>query len=89
MPNPLIETLKKTTPEQLEIIFHNVFDTDNGKLVLEYLKLQCFYYGTTHIEGNIEYNEGMRAAILCIDRILNPIESDVSDSVNPEKAPDS
>ena len=87
MRNPYLEQLKKTTPEQLETIFHAVFDTDNGKLVLEYLKVNCFFYGTTRI-GNPEdaaFNEGQRAAILSIDRILNPVDEG-SDSSNPQNA---
>lgn len=80
MKNPLIEQLKKTTPEQLEQVFHNVFDSDNGKLVLEYLKCNCFFYGTTKSNNpeDTAYNEGQRAAILVIERILNPVDSDSS-----------
>ena len=89
MPNPLLETLKKTTPEQMQTIFHNVFDTDNGQLVLAYLKTQAFYYGTTKSASpeDTAFNEGMRAVLLSIDAILNPIEDSVKpdeDSLTPE-----
>ena len=60
--------------EQLNIAYKQVFESDNGKKVLEDLEKRCSYHTTTHIKGDSHesaFLEGTRSVILFINNILN------------------
>ena len=38
--------------KQLTIAYKQVFESDNGKKVLEDLEKRCSYHSTTHIKGD-------------------------------------
>ena len=60
--------------EQLNIAYKQVFESDNGKKVLEDLEKRCSYHTTTHIKGDSHesaFLEGTRSVILFIKNMLN------------------
>ena len=60
--------------EQLNIAYKQVFESDNGKKVLEDLEKRCSFHTTTHIKGDSHesaFLEGTRSVILFIKNMLN------------------
>ena len=60
--------------KQLVIAYKQVFNSDNGKKVLEDLERRCSYHTTTHIKGDRHesaFLEGTRSVILFIKNMLN------------------
>jgi|TARA_R100001082_G_scaffold31901_1_gene16381 acyl-CoA-binding protein len=60
--------------EQLNIAYKQVFESDNGKKVLEDLEKRCSYHTTTHIKGDSHesaFLEGTRSVVLFIKNMLN------------------
>lgn len=60
--------------EQLMIAYKQVFESDNGKKVLEDLEKRCSYHSTTHIKGDSHesaFLEGTRSVVLFIKNMLN------------------
>ena len=60
--------------EQLIIAYKQVFESDNGKKVLEDLERRCGYHTTTHIKGDSHesaFLEGTRSVVLFIKNMLN------------------
>jgi hypothetical protein len=63
----------KNDLKQLNIAYKQVFNSDNGKKVLEDLEKRCSYHTTTHIKGDSHesaFLEGTRSVILFIKNIL-------------------
>ena len=59
--------------KQLIIAYKQVFNSDNGKKVLEDLEKRCSYHTTTHIKGDSHesaYLEGARSVVLFIKNML-------------------
>tara|TARA_B100000029_G_scaffold277031_1_gene271521 strand:- start:1857 stop:2069 length:213 start_codon:yes stop_codon:yes gene_type:complete len=60
--------------KQLTIAYKQVFESDNGKKVLEDLEKRCSYHSTTHIKGDSHesaFLEGARSVVLFIKNMLN------------------
>ena len=60
--------------KQLTIAYKQVFESDNGKKVLEDLEKRCSYHTTTHIKGDSHesaFLEGTRSVVLFIKNMLN------------------
>ena len=60
--------------KQLTIAYKQVFESDNGKKVLEDLEKRCSYHSTTHIKGDSHesaFLEGKRSVVLFIKNMLN------------------
>lgn len=74
------EKLAVMGDEELHHLYSRVFDTVEGRLVLEHLKLACFYYVPSFDEhtGNQPFsaifNEGKRSIVLHIETQLLPIK---------------
>ena len=65
--------MDKNDLKQLNIAYKQVFNSDNGKKVLEDLEKRCSYHTTTHIKGDSHesaFLEGTRSVILFIKNIL-------------------
>tara|TARA_R100001244_G_scaffold39315_3_gene35419 strand:+ start:646 stop:864 length:219 start_codon:yes stop_codon:yes gene_type:complete len=63
----------KNDLKQLNIAYKQVFNSDNGKKVLEDLEKRCSYHTTTHIKGDSHesaYLEGARSVVLFIKNML-------------------
>jgi len=59
--------------KQLELNYKQVFNSPEGKSVLEDLKKRCGFYSTTHTKGDSHesaFLEGTRSAILFINNML-------------------
>ena len=75
----LNKTLEKIGDEEnLTALYMRVFNTDDGKLVLQDLKKRAFYYVPTYQgdEGQSKINEGMRLMVVNIESRLLPIIAD-------------
>ena len=60
--------------KQLNLAYKQVFESDNGKKVLEDLEKRCSYHTTTHIKGDSHesaFLEGTRSVVLFIKNMLN------------------
>ena len=60
--------------KQLNLVYKQVFESDNGKKVLEDLEKRCSYHSTTHIKGDSHesaFLEGTRSVVLFIKNMLN------------------
>ena len=73
MPSNLREKLSRYSAEELDRLYHRVFDSDDGQIVLEDLRERGFAYGTTYGPDTL-FNEGQRAVSLYIESRLNPVE---------------
>ena len=65
--------MDKNDLKQLTIAYKQIFNSDNGKKVLEDLEKRCSYHTTTHIKGDSHesaFLEGARSVILFIKNIL-------------------
>jgi hypothetical protein len=77
----LSRRLETLTEEELSRIYMEVFNTDNGKLVIEDLKNRCFAEISTITEGSLVdpylaiRNEGRRSVLLHILTQLKPFET--------------
>ena len=59
--------------KQLVISYKQVFNSDNGKKVLDDLEKRCSYHTTTHVKGDSHesaFLEGTRSVILFIKNML-------------------
>ena len=59
--------------KQLVIAYKQVFNSDNGKKVLDDLEKRCSYHATTHVKGDSHesaFLEGTRSVILFIKNML-------------------
>ena len=62
--------------KQLELNYKQIFNSTEGKEVLEDLKKRCSFYSTSHIKGDSHesaFLEGTRSVVLCINNMLNKI----------------
>jgi len=60
--------------KQLELDYKQVFNSPEGKNILEDLKKRCSFYSTSHIKGDSHesaFLEGTRSVILFINNMLN------------------
>lgn len=65
--------MDKNDLKQLNIAYKQVFNSDNGKKVLEDLEKRCSYHTTTHIKGDSHesaFLEGTRSVVLFIKNML-------------------
>ena len=65
--------MDKNDLKQLNIAYKQVFNSDNGKKVLEDLEKRCSYHTTTHIKGDSHesaYLEGARSVVLFIKNMI-------------------
>jgi len=63
----------KNDLKQLTIAYKQIFNSDNGKKVLEDLEKRCSYHTTTHIKGDSHesaYLEGARSVVLFVKNML-------------------
>jgi len=63
----------KNDLKQLHIAYKQVFNSDNGKKVMEDLEKRCSYHMTTHIKGDSHesaYLEGARSVVLFVKNML-------------------
>ena len=70
--------------KQLELAYKQVFNSEEGKIVLEDLKKRCNFYTTSHIKGDSHesaFLEGTRSVILFINNMLNrkPTEEKINE----------
>ena len=59
---------------QLDLAYKQIFNSPEGKEVLEDLKKRCSFYSTSHIKGDSHesaFLEGTRSVILFINNMLN------------------
>ena len=66
--------MNKDDLKQLIIAYKQVFESDDGKKVLEDLEKRCGFHTTTHIKGDSHesaFLEGTRSVILFIKNMLN------------------
>ncbi len=82
MPNPLNDKLLTLDEQQVAKLYQNLFDSEEGQLVLEDLRNRCYVNCSTAFQlvsdGKLFYsseeqqnNEGMRAAFLHIEGQIN------------------
>ena len=60
--------------KQLELNYKQIFNSTEGKEVLEDLKKRCSFYSTSHIKGDSHesaFLEGTRSVVLFINNMLN------------------
>ena len=65
--------MDKSDLKQLTIAYKQIFNSDNGKKVLEDLEKRCSYHTTTHIKGDSHesaYLEGARSVVLFVKNML-------------------
>ena len=65
--------MDKNDLKQLTIAYKQIFNSDNGKKVLEDLEKRCSYHTTTHIKGDSHesaFLEGTRSVVLFIKNML-------------------
>lgn len=67
----LQEKLGEMSDDELSRIYRNLFESPEGRLVLEDLRNRCYCYSTTALGDNIELNEGMRSVVLHIETQIN------------------
>ena len=59
--------------KQLKISYKNIFESDDGKLVMSDLEKRCHYHSTTNVKGDSHesaYMEGQRSVLLFIKSML-------------------
>ena len=59
--------------KQLELNYKKVFNSPEGKSVLEDLKKRCSFYSTSHIKGDSHesaFLEGTRSVVLFLNNML-------------------
>ena len=73
--------------KQLKIRDQNIFETDDGKLVMSDLEKRCHYHATTNIKGDSHesaYMEGQRSVLLFIKQMLLKENTNVKRTDNGE-----
>ena len=60
----------------LELIkdYKIIFNTDEGKRVLDDLKKRSYFHNTTHVQGDSHesaYNEGQRSLVVFMETLIN------------------
>jgi hypothetical protein len=73
--------------KQLKISYKNIFETDDGKLVMSDLEKRCHYHATTNIKGDSHesaYMEGQRSVLLFIKQMLLKENTNVKRTDNGE-----
>ena len=73
--------------KQLKISYKNIFETDDGKLVMSDLEKRCHYHATTNIKGDSHesaYMEGQRSVPLFIKQMLLKENTNVKRTDNGE-----
>ena len=51
-----------------------IFNTDEGKRVLDDLKKRSYFYNTTHVQGDShesDYNEGQISLVVFMETLIN------------------
>ena len=69
------EKLQEMNPVDVSNIYKRIFDTPDGKLMLEDLRNRCYvkvssYHHQTN-SNDVLFNEGMRAVVLHIESQIN------------------
>ena len=70
-----MKEINELTIEQLRGNYKRLFDTDDGKVVLEHLKVCFGFYQTTYAKGDpydTAFFEGQRSVVLNVLRMLEP-----------------
>jgi hypothetical protein len=73
--------------KQLKISYNNIFESDDGKLVMSDLEKRCHYHATTNIKGDSHesaYMEGQRSVLLFIKQMLLKENTNVKRTDNGE-----
>ena len=73
--------------KQLKISYNNIFETDDGKLVMSDLEKRCHYHATTNVKGDSHesaYMEGQRSVLLFIKQMLLKENTNVKRTDNGE-----
>ena len=73
--------------KQLKISYNNIFESDDGKLVMSDLEKRCNYHATTNIKGDSHesaYMEGQRSVLLFIKQMLLKENTNVKRTDNGE-----
>lgn len=73
--------------KQLKISYNNIFETDDGKLVMSDLEKRCHYHATTNVKGDSHesaYMEGQRSVLLFIKQMLLKENNNVKRTDNGE-----
>jgi len=86
MDNKSLIELQKLDEDGIARLYMRVFNTDDGRLVLEDLRQRCFMYIPTFSDNAIlmAQKEGMRSVVLSIETRLRP----VTDTNNPKEEED-
>tara|TARA_R100000664_G_C2691934_1_gene95716 strand:- start:90 stop:341 length:252 start_codon:yes stop_codon:yes gene_type:complete len=70
-----MKKINELTIEQLRGNYKRLFDTDDGKVVLEHLKVCFGFYQTTYAKGDpydTAFFEGQRSVVLNVLRMMEP-----------------
>ena len=70
-----MKEINELTIEQLRGNYKRLFDTDDGKVVLEHLKVCFGFYQTTYAKGDpydTAFFEGQRSVVLNVLRMMEP-----------------
>ena len=73
--------------KQLKISYKNIFESDDGKLVMSDLEKRCHYHSTTNVKGDSHesaYMEGQRSVLLFIKTMLQKENPNVNRTDNGE-----
>jgi hypothetical protein len=73
--------------KQLKISYNNIFESDDGKLVMSDLEKRCHYHATTNVKGDSHesaYMEGQRSVLLFIKQMLLKEKTNVKRTDNGE-----
>ena len=73
--------------KQLKISYNNIFESDDGKLVMSDLEKRCHYHATTNVKGDSHesaYMEGQRSVLLFIKQMLLKESTNVKRTDNGE-----
>ena len=73
--------------KQLKISYNNIFESDEGKLVMSDLEKRCHYHATTNVKGDSHesaYMEGQRSVLLFIKQMLLKENTNVKRTDNGE-----
>ena len=61
------------TPEQLKVLYKEVFTSDSGKKIMEDLGKRFSIYNSTYVPNSDEtvYKEGQRSVLVLINNMMN------------------
>jgi len=73
--NQLSIKLLQLSEEELDRVYMNMFNTEEGQLVLEDLRERCYCYNSTIADSlaQMAFNEGLRAVVINIETRLKII----------------